>query len=438
MPLLAGYVKNKKPSRLGEGFETNLQKRLEERAGRSAGHDAGIERATTEDNRNNVGGSNRAISAGDLVLVPAEVAVLITVVVQDVVPLKFARSELRGELEGTFARVALWDETLERVFTDQERDLKWSRNPSRINPRGGALGGSNADKRFDRGQHAGRKRRATDWALVDTERNAPVGAFPAVAQEGVLADIERAGGDVAQVGHDVKLGAERLDNVGAADEFVIHRVAVAEHWGQIDLGDVAGELVQRLERELTDRVRRDVGKANVDLGLAAREAGLKAVGAAVGGNVLDAGAGEQGGAHVAVEVLSHQFLQRVFGHEVRALVGRVRALDADLWTATALGAERVGVLGRCDAFARGGSSGAQVSGSDEGRGDERVGREGLLLNDRTNRVGNTGGQHAAVKDVYERGVNGESFGDLTEESVSVFARDRRGHVGRDNAVRDLI
>jgi hypothetical protein len=136
-----------------------------------------------------------------------------------------------------------------------------------------------------------------------------------------------------------------------------------------NLVHVPGDLVQRLEGQLGNARGRDVGEGDVDLGFAAREGVGKRVQSGVGHDILDAGTGQERVAHVSIVVLRDELLERVLGHEVRALVSRVGALDANLGAAAALGGERVGILGRRDVVG-GVNRAAHVLGGREGRIDQ--------------------------------------------------------------------
>ena len=358
---------------------------------------------------------------------PAEVAVGVTVVVDDVVPLEFTSSELRSELEATFASVAFRNETLERVGTDKEGHLEGGGDPSRIDAGSVTVGGSHAYEGLDEGGDASDDSRSAEGALIDTEGDATVsgGGLPLVGSEALATELIATRGQRGEDFLHADLVAELLDDVGAANELVVHASgAVLEGLAQQGLAQVAGDGMDGLEVELADGRLRNVREGGVDGRLAASEALREAVDAGVTRDKLHAGTVVEVLTDVGVVDRTDELLEGVLGHRVGTLEGGETVLHANLRAESTLGAQRVAILGGGDVIGRVHGT-AEVLGGGEGGSDERVSREGLLLDHRANGVRGPCGKGAASEEAHEGRVIGESLGDLANKTIRVFGGEIR-------------
>ena len=347
----------------------------EQATGGRASDDAGVVCATAIQHGNDVGRTDRAVSAGDLVAVEAGVLEQIRGVVLNVGPLEFAHSELGRELEGTFTREAFGDETLEGVFTHEEPDFVWRGGPARVDTAGIALRGSDRNERLNERGDASDDSRRTQGALVDAELDTTVRnrRFPRLtAQRGFsIFNTTRRESDKDFL--DASLGTEFLDDVGTTDELVMHASgAVLEHFTEESLAVVAGELVESLEGQTTDVGLSDVGERYIDLGLTARKALRERYRTGVTSDKLHARAGVKIGADVGVDKIKHQLLEGIFSGEIAATESGVAVFDGDTGTDTALGTKSIAVLGIGDLFGGEATSFGDRSGGRESRDGQGI------------------------------------------------------------------
>ena len=362
--------------------------------------------------------------AADLPEVTPEVAPYVVGVVGDHAPEQFAHGKLRGELEGSFARVLLGNEPLEGVGADKEANFVDRLRPKRIDARGHALVvGLHGNLRFNQHRLAiaveiGEAQRLA----VHAECESAVRTFPAVAGERRFAGLVLACGKVAVIGADFRLVAEDIDDVLASDEFQerLTLVALESLHQQVFAHELAREF-KKIE------VQAGIGSADgggeqgvYRLGIARKHV-LESVGIAACAarhDELAARLRVEDAAVVGVHHLDHLLFQRILGGGVGALERGSGLLDVDQRTHAAEGLERVAVRGRADIHALADFSGNREIGLEHGSAKGDI-RHRPFLHDASHGIGDVG-QRAALHDVCVGSLSRQTLHDIADDAIGVL------------------
>lgn len=229
-------------------------------AGR-AGKRQSVKRAALVHDSTDVLRTNGLNCTADLVDVLTKIAIQVTVVVAEVSPFQFTHRELRGKLEGSFASVALRDEALERIASNDEHDFVRSVNPSRVTALSKSVGHGAADDRVDKHKvTAAVESSGAERLLVDT-KSEPTVAHELIARDALLAQAEGASSQTDQVFLDISVIAEVFDLVSGRHHLEELSIAGSKRLSKHLLAEECADLVQRLE------VHRAIRKSRSKLGV---------------------------------------------------------------------------------------------------------------------------------------------------------------------------
>ncbi len=359
--------------------------------------------------------ADRLERTANLVDVLAEVAELVAIVVDHIVPLQLAHAQLRIELERTFAGIALGHEALEAIRRDEEGHLVEGLDPRRIAASGHSASGDDGDLGLDEVRDAVGDGVEPERLRVATEPDAAIGTFKPVAHDRLFADLVLAGHRIPHVLADVQLVAERIGDVRGPNELehlavILGRVRLGQHFLHEELAEEVHDI------EAQGRVRQRVQERDVDLlgiaGKASRETKVRV------DVELHTGAEQELRPNVGVLDLENGLLHGLLGLQVTSLEGGTRLLDANPRALSAHGLKLVAILGRADLILAHRTRAHLDVGLELRRG-ERGANYGAFLHDRTNHVGNVG-KRAAIEHVHVRALAGEDFRNAAHDTIDVL------------------
>ena len=343
-----------------------------------------------------------------------EVSVEVTVVVAEVSPLQFAHRELRGKAEGSLSDIVLWNETLERIASDDETDLVRSVDPSRVAALSKAYIDGGAGDGVDKDEVAvSIEASGAQGLLVDTEGKAAI-PLELITADGLLAQLEAASGEIQQVFLNVRIVTDVFDGIRAEKDLEKLAILGGERLRKHLFAQERAKAIEGLEVERA--IRQNLRKLRVDLLHVTSQVLVEAAGRV--DHILHAGLNQELITNISVDDLEDGFLKGDLSLEVRTLECGTSLLNADARASTTKGLEGERVFGRANLIGSS-TNAAKRQVRDEGRSRERSCRNSHFLNNRANSVGNAG-ERAAVDGVDVGGFTSQNFSNLPNDTIGIL------------------